>query len=321
MESTHSRNAGIAKFVNECLYDTKNPAQLLNSNIRNTINGFPAVMYINDELQGIYNFNLDRYSTKSFDEDKVLVYEISANSDTTAGAFYSWTEASGKNESAYYQSDFECLYPPTRAAGNDSLTELKRLIEWVDKSSLDSFTVCTEQELTERNRVVLEDIEELDAESKKQAYEHYTLIAGVLPFLTDVNLRGEIIKRLANEHNLSAQTIRNYLYEYLIYQNTAVLAPKAKNQEKKLTPEQKNIRWALNKFFYTKHNNSLNTAYTLMLKHKYCDENGVLIDKFPTFAQFRYFSSLNLSYISRKPWKAAQEPSLSSQVASRVPPQ
>ena len=142
MESTHSRNVGIAKFVNDCLYDTKNPAQMKDPNIRNSVNGFPCLMYINDELQGVYNFNLDRYSTKSFgytDPDKVLVYEISANSDTTAGAFYSWTESSGKEENSYYKSDFECLYPPTRAAGNDNLTELKRLIEWVDKSSDEDF--------------------------------------------------------------------------------------------------------------------------------------------------------------------------------------
>ena len=142
MESTHSRNIGIARFVNECLYDTKNPMQLQDSNIRNSINGFPCLMYINDELQGVYNFNLDRYSTKSFgytDESKVLVYEISANSDTTAGAFYSYTEGSGKSEMDYYKSDFECLYPPTRAAGNDNMSELKRLIEWVDKSSDEDF--------------------------------------------------------------------------------------------------------------------------------------------------------------------------------------
>ena len=142
MESTHSRNVGIAKFVNDCLYDTKNPLQLENPNIRNSINGFPCLMYINDELQGVYNFNLDRYSTKSFgytDENKVLVYEISANSDTTAGAFFSWTADSGKDEISYYKSDFECVYPPTRAAGNDSMSELKRLIEWVDKSSDEDF--------------------------------------------------------------------------------------------------------------------------------------------------------------------------------------
>ena len=142
MESTHSRNVGIAKFVNDCLYDTKNPMQQKNPDIRNSVNGFPCIMYINDELQGIYNFNLDRYSTKSFgytDPDNVLVYEISANSDTTAGAFFSWNESTGKDENAYYQSDFECLYPPTRAAGNDNLEELKRLIRWVDTSSDEDF--------------------------------------------------------------------------------------------------------------------------------------------------------------------------------------
>ena len=142
MESTHSRNVGIAKFVNECLYDSKNPMQLQDANIRNSINGFPCIMYINDELQGVYNFNLDRYSTKSFgytDEEKCLVYEVSANSDTTAGAFYKWTEATGKDKLSYYKSDFECVYPPTRAAGNDNMSELIRLIEWVNDSSDEDF--------------------------------------------------------------------------------------------------------------------------------------------------------------------------------------
>ena len=40
-------------------------------------------MYINDELQGVYNFNLDRYSTLPYGYDdpsgNVFVYEVSAN--------------------------------------------------------------------------------------------------------------------------------------------------------------------------------------------------------------------------------------------------
>ena len=143
MESTHSRNVGIAKFVNDCLYDTKNPKQMEDERVRNTIMGFPCLMYINDELQGVYNFNLDRYSTLPYGYDdpsgNVLVYEVSANSDTTAGAFYKWTEASGKNKLDYYKSDFECLYPPSRAAGNDTMDELIRLIEWVNDSSDEDF--------------------------------------------------------------------------------------------------------------------------------------------------------------------------------------
>lgn len=142
MESTHSRNTGLAKFVNECLYDSKNPAQLKNPNVRNTVNGFPTLLYINDELQGVYNFNLDRYSTKSYgyeDDGKCLVYEVSANSDTTAGAFYKWTQETGKDKLDYYKSDFECLFPPTRASGNDNMEELIRLVEWVNDASDEDF--------------------------------------------------------------------------------------------------------------------------------------------------------------------------------------
>jgi hypothetical protein len=141
MESSHSRNVGLAKFVNACLYDEKNPAQLKNSNIRNTVDGFPVLLYINDEFQGVYNFNLDRYSTKSFGytSDTTLVYEVSANSDTTAGAFYKWSQSSGKSQLDYYKSDFECVYPPTRSAGNDDMAELIRLVEWVNDSSDEDF--------------------------------------------------------------------------------------------------------------------------------------------------------------------------------------
>lgn len=173
---------------------------------------------------------------------------------------------------------------------------------WISIAEADCKYV-TEQELYERTGKVNTALDDLDAVRRRVALNRYTIIAGVLPFLTDVNMRGEIIKRLANEHNLSAQTIRNYLYEYLVYQNTAVLAPKPKDKDKKLTPDQKNMRWALNKFFYTKYKNSLKTAYALMLKNKYCDEFGVLKAEYPTFNQFRYFyrthRKLQTYYIAR----------------------
>ena len=49
------------------------------------------------------------------------------------------------------------------------------------------------------------------------------------------------------------------------------------------------MRWALNKFFYTRNQNSLPTAYTMMLKAKYCDDYGKLLPDYPSFNQFRYF--------------------------------
>lgn len=142
MESTHAHNTGLAKFVNECLYDTKNPAQLLDEDYLNSVTGFPCLLYIDDELIGVYNFNLDRYSIKSLGYEKFpkcLSYEISANSDTTAGAFFKWKPESGKTEIEYLQSDFECRYPEDRVQGNDTFDELKRLVDWVSDATDEQF--------------------------------------------------------------------------------------------------------------------------------------------------------------------------------------
>ena len=82
-----------------------------------------------------------------------------------------------------------------------------------------------------------------------------------------------------------------------------VLAPKTSIHDNSLTQDQKNMRWALNKFFYTKRKHSLNTAYTLMLKEKYCDPMGNLLPEYPSFYQFRYFyrktRKMQTYYISR----------------------
>ena len=115
---------------------------------------------------------------------------------------------------------------------------------------------------------------------------------------------------IAEIKGVSKQTIRNYLWLYLVYQDIAALAPKQKCEDRPLTQDEKNMRWALNKFFYTRHKNSLNTAYTLMLKEKYCDSSGVLLNVYPTLNQFRYFyrkyNKMQNYYISREGLKAYQ---------------
>lgn len=143
MESSHSRNVGIGKLMNRYWYSSKNPAQLKDSKIRNSIEGFPILLYINDEFMGVYNFNTDRYSNATFgytDVDNCLVYEVSANSDTTAGAFFSYIEGSTElSKLDYYKRDFLSLYPPTRRVGNDDFSEIMELVNFVDNSSDEVF--------------------------------------------------------------------------------------------------------------------------------------------------------------------------------------
>lgn len=86
--------------------------------------------------------------------------------------------------------------------------------------------------------------------------------------------------------------------------------PKKRIDESELTQDEKNMRWDLNKFFYTTAKQSLTTAYTMMLKEKYCDSLDVLMDIYPSFYQFRYFyrktKKMQNFYISKDGLKSYQ---------------
>ena len=117
-------------------------------------------------------------------------------------------------------------------------------------------------------------------------------------------MRSHLIASMAAEHGVSKQTVRSHLCMYLAYMDIASLAPrKQQYDDGELTQDEKNIRWALNKFFYTTQKQSLMTAYTMMLKEKYCDSMGTLAEEYPSFYQFRYFyrktKNLQNFYISR----------------------
>ena len=175
--------------------------------------------------------------------------------------------------------------------------------KWFMMSDFNSYQEISESDLLKYLGVELIDIEELPSENKRIAYERYTLIAPVLSFISDKNHQKKVISKICADKNISKQTIRKYLCIYLSFQNISALAPNCPPDEKKLSEDEKNMRWALNKFFYTKNKNSLKTAYTMMLKEKYCDNLGVLPDKYPSFYQFRYYyrkhKSLQTYYISR----------------------
>ena len=147
MESTNAHNVGMADFVHNYLYSTPNEAQKVDSRVRRTVAGFPFLLYINGEAMGVYDFNLDRYSTKAFgyelDEfkDTCRVYEISANTNRTAGAFIPWSASTGMDEWTWYKNDFVGIYPLNiQNSVNDDFKELKTLISWVYNSTDEEFT-------------------------------------------------------------------------------------------------------------------------------------------------------------------------------------
>ena len=155
MESSHANNTGMAKFINNELYDTPFPPQKLDPKVRSTINGFPIHLYIakdstsTPEYIGIFNFNLDKGCTDSFGLDNELPgmencvsFEVASNSDTSAGAFRDDSDES-------LRTDFELRYPDEDDV-NDSQKDhyysmLKRVVTWVKDCTEETFKAELEQ--------------------------------------------------------------------------------------------------------------------------------------------------------------------------------
>lgn len=167
---------------------------------------------------------------------------------------------------------------------------LKRTMPvWMATSELADYTEISEEELLESTGEHPCDVETLNPEQRRIAYQRFTMIAGVLPYIGDEQERTHAIQSAATLYRRCEQTIRATLCKYLVYQSIGSLSPRKQERTETLTQDQKNMRWALNKFYYSPKKLNLTTAYTMLLKEKYCDEEGRLLLAHPSIHQFRYF--------------------------------
>lgn len=187
----------------------------------------------------------------------------------------------------------------------------KTMPVWKNIESINEYVPCSEDTLQEITDTILIDLDNLDLEGRKTAYERYTMIAPLLTEFIFARLFISSFRFFWSDTKGSKQTIRYYLCLYLVYQNISILIRKQSVKESVLSQDEKNMRWALNKFFYTKHKNSLPVAYTLLLKEKYCNSLGNLLPEYPSFYQFRYFyrktKKMQTYYISRDGLKDYQK--------------
>lgn len=101
---------------------------------------------------------------------------------------------------------------------------------------------------------------------RKTVYQRYNIISAILPFVDDETMRNKLIAKMAQENGISRQSVRKYLCEYLSSQDIRSLASQERNTERPLTQDEKNMRKALNKYYYTTKKRTLKNVYTMMLK-------------------------------------------------------
>lgn len=176
--------------------------------------------------------------------------------------------------------------------------------KWMDISDfVDDVSSVDVEELYEITDLHVQDVEDLTPEENSIAHKRFTMIADIVAVIGDRHKRSRMISEAAAKNSVTKQTIRKYLCLFLSYQSIAALSPRQGKVDRPLTQDEKNMRWGLNKFFYTMNKNSLPEAYTMLIKARYTDEDGKLLSEYPTFHQFRYFyrktRKLQTFYISR----------------------
>ncbi len=181
---------------------------------------------------------------------------------------------------------------------------------WTSLDSIRDWEMITESELRASIAAAIPNEDMLDTESLRVMNERYTMICGILPAACSFRERNKLLAETSARYGVCRQTVLSYLCRYLAFQTKAALTPKRAAEPGKRGADEANFRWAINRFYYSQDRNSLRTAYTLMLKERYCDSDGVLRDDVPSYGQFRYFyrkhKDMRAFYISRDGIKSYQ---------------
>lgn len=135
--------------------------------------------------------------------------------------------------------------------------------------------------------------EDISDRQRQQRDRRAELIAPLLAeeCICDKSYRNRVLREIVSGNSVSRKTVLQYLWLYWVYQSKNALLPaeKSNTEKRPLSSDEKTIRWALNKFYYTPQKQSLQTAYKMMLHAKYCDAKGKLKPDYPSFWQFRYY--------------------------------
>lgn len=160
---------------------------------------------------------------------------------------------------------------------------------WVDETYLSDSVIVPEDDFFAEMGECLENLTEIDAVRLGVMRERYTMVCDIVPLVGDTKQRTIAIAEVATVAGVSKQTIRNYLCRYLAWNDVRALIPAKRVKDEYLTEDERNMRWSLNKFFYNSRKLSLRESYHYLLKEKYCDSEGKLLEKYPSFYQYRYF--------------------------------
>ena len=160
---------------------------------------------------------------------------------------------------------------------------------WVGIDFFVNAEQVSEEDLKEAAGINLVGYDNITQPQKQIIHGKYGSISLIIPFLHNDYERNKAIALCADKFSISKATIKSRLCDYLAFQNICIFLPDSIKTERQLTADEKNFRWALNKYYYNSLKLPLKECYRRMLNDRYCDEHGKLLSKVPTFRQFNYY--------------------------------
>lgn len=160
---------------------------------------------------------------------------------------------------------------------------------WTSVDFLSDTEQITEKELRARAYVNIVSYDSLSQRQKQVIHSKYGSISFILPFICNDYERSQAITLCSERFHLSKNTIKSRLCDYLAFQDLCIFLPDGKSKKRPLSADEKNFRWALNRYYYNALKMPLAECYRRMLKDKYCDEHGKLFSEIPTYRQFSYY--------------------------------
>lgn len=168
---------------------------------------------------------------------------------------------------------------------------VKRIMPvWHKLTEISSKAVLADSQTLQKDTgVVLECFENACVQRQNEAHKRFSVIAGLVSVVGERKPYTQLLNEISIHSDISKQTLRRYLCDFLAFQDIACLLPADISKEKGISDNEKMFRWALNKWFYNQNQHTLQWTYNQMLRERYCDANGKLLPDRPSFNQFRYY--------------------------------
>ena len=134
-------------------------------------------------------------------------------------------------------------------------SDSKALPKWMAETVLEGYEPCPEEELE------ICPYDDLDPEQREIVHKRFTMVAPLILKAEKGDLTNKSVGEIAEMNGISEQTLIIYLRNYLVTQNISALAQKKRNAKRELSPDEKKMRWALNKWYYSWEKQTLQATY------------------------------------------------------------